>query len=163
MGTPVVRGENQTKHLTLEEKAARANAEAGVIPERIANLDKPPKGMEVASKSYWKDIIGRMDGLQILDDLDREMLGVYCQMLARRDKLNRTLEKLLHTANKAEDELGKLELVSKIDGLIGKVATLERTLLQYADKLGLTPQGRARLAQRRAAAEADDPDADLFG
>lgn len=163
MGTPIVRGENQTKHATLAEKAARAEAEASVIPERVADLSKPPRGMEYAACTYWKDITRRMDGLKILDDLDREMLAVYCQMLARRDKLNRTLERLLHAAVKEDDAQGTPELTDRLDSLVGKVAALERTLLQYADKLGLTPQGRARLAQKRATAEPDEPDADLFG
>ena len=43
--------------------------------------------------------------------------------------------------------------------------SLERNILQYAEKLGLTPSGRVRLAQKRAAAAAEnkDPDGDLFG
>lgn len=163
MGTPVVRSENQAKHLTLAEKAARAEAEDGVIPARVADLDKPPRGMDAASRRYWREIVGRMDGLQILDDLDREMLGVYCQMLARRDKLNRALDKLLDAAVGRDRKDGNPDQTDKLDSLVAKVATLERALLQYADKLGLTPQGRARLAQKRAAAAADDPDADLFG
>lgn len=56
-----------------------------------------------------------------------------------------------------------LEAVSKLDALTGKLQTLEKTLLTYADKLGLTPSGRVRLAQRRAEAAGIDPDADLFG
>ena len=54
--------------------------------------------------------------------------------------------------------------VSKLDTLTGKLQALERNLLQYADKLGLTPAGRVRLAQKRAQAAADpQPDDDLFG
>lgn len=105
-----------------------------------------------------------MDGLAILDDLDREMLGVYCQMLARRDKLQHLLEKLLTAAASADLKGESAEQTDKLDSLAGKIATLERTILQYADKLGLTPQGRVRLAQKRAAAAmAAEADADLFG
>lgn len=60
------------------------------------------------------------------------------------------------------DEL--VEAVSKLDALNGKLQSLERTLLQYAEKLGLTPSGRVRLAQKRAqAASEPEPDRDLFG
>lgn len=163
MGTPAVRGENLKKHLTLEEKAARAEAENGVIPERVADLEKPPRGMDASARKYWREIVRRMDGLQILDDLDREMLGVYCQILARRDKLERALGKLLDRAVKDDLERGNADNTDRLESLITKISTLERAALQYADKLGLTPQGRARLAQKRAAAAADDPDADLFG
>ena len=37
---------------------------------------------------------------------------------------------------------------------------LGKEMLSYADKLGFTPQARARLAQRRAAKELDE---DKFG
>ena len=60
------------------------------------------------------------------------------------------------------DEL--IEAVSKLDTLQGKLQALERNLLQYAEKLGLTPSGRVRLAQKRAQAAAESaPDDDLFG
>ena len=48
----------------------------------------------------------------------------------------------------------------------GKMQPLERNILQYAEKLGLTPSGRVRLAQKRAQAAAEartDPDSDLYG
>ena len=57
--------------------------------------------------------------------------------------------------------------MGQIDAVSAKMTTLEKTILQYADKLGLTPSGRVRLAQRRAAAAAAaaamDPDGDLYG
>lgn len=59
------------------------------------------------------------------------------------------------------DEL--VEAAAKLDALTGKLQALERNILQYAEKLGLTPSGRVRLAQRRAKAAAEEPDDDLFG
>lgn len=57
-----------------------------------------------------------------------------------------------------------VEAVGKLDSLGGKLQGLERNILSYAEKLGLTPSGRVRLAQRRAEAAAEvDPDGDLFG
>ena len=54
--------------------------------------------------------------------------------------------------------------VSKLDTLNGKLQALDRNLLQYADKLGLTPTGRVRLAQKRAEKATDvEPDEDLYG
>jgi len=54
--------------------------------------------------------------------------------------------------------------VSKLDTVNGKMQSLERNILQYAEKLGLTPSGRIRLAQKRAEqAAVKDPDSDLFG
>lgn len=51
---------------------------------------------------------------------------------------------------------------AKLDALTGKLQALERNIIQYAEKLGLTPSGRVRLAQKRAAAASEQAD-DLFG
>ena len=59
------------------------------------------------------------------------------------------------------DEL--VEAAAKLDALTGKLQALERSILQYAEKLGLTPSGRVRLAQKRAQAAESGPDDDLFG
>lgn len=57
-----------------------------------------------------------------------------------------------------------VEAVSKLDTLTGKLQALERNILQYADKLGLTPSGRVRLAQKRAEQAAEsEPEGDLYG
>jgi len=56
-----------------------------------------------------------------------------------------------------------LEAMGKLNVLHGKLHALDRTLLQYAEKLGLTPSGRVRLAQQRAKAAEPEPDDDLFG
>ena len=64
-----------------------------------------------------------------------------------------------------QDPEAVAEAVSKLDTVSGKMQSLERNILQYAEKLGLTPSGRVRLAQKRAQAAAGsrDPDGDLFG
>lgn len=149
MATQAKALENQTKHLTEAERAARLEAEKAVRPKRDKVNLRKPKGLTKEAGKYWRSILARMDGLEILDDLDSEMLGVYCSMLAELDALRGLLnERLVEGA-----ELGKLfEQVTKREGL----------LHTYADKLGLTPQGRMRLALRRATAEADPDDA-LFG
>ena len=99
----------------------------------------------------------------LLDDLDREALGIYCQMLARRDRLNRLCERLLAASVKDDKDSLTTEATDKLDSLTAKLATLERNIMTYADKLGFTPQSRVRLAQQRAAAAADDSDAGFFG
>lgn len=142
MPTQAKRQENIDKHLTAAEIEARQRAEAGVIPDRKVIDLKPPKLMakNTVARRYWKAILKRMDGLEILDDLDSEMLGVYCVQMAEYEAL-------------CAEGGGSKEL-----------RTLEKSLLTYAEKLGLTPSGRARLAAKRAAAETEaDPDADLFG
>ena len=108
-----------------------------------------------------------MDGLVILDDLDSDTLGVYCVMLARYEQQCKLLAAASKQLKDAKgDPEAVAEAVSKLDTMSGKMQSLERNILQYAEKLGLTPSGRVRLAQKRAQAAATaqtDPDGDLFG
>ncbi len=145
------------------------------------------------ANAYWNQTLKQMKGLVLLDDLDSTVLAGYCSMLARRDQttlLVNQLMKRLGIQDAVEsgakrrksdaaltdrewedsaqgapimtpDEL--VEAVSKLDTLTGKLQALERNILQYADKLGLTPSGRVRLAQKRAAAMGEAQTDDLFG
>ena len=145
------------------------------------------------ANAYWNQILKQMDGLVLLDDLDSTVLAGYCSMLARRDQtallVGQLMDRLgvkdaVETGAKRRkkdsalsdqewedsarsapamtpDEL--IEAVDKLDALTGKLQSLERSVLQYADKLGLTPSGRVRLAQKRAAAMGGAQADDLFG
>lgn len=200
MPTPPKPKANMSKHLTDAELEARQQAETETLPDRGGKIRLKKPAFVARNKpanAYWNQIIKRMDGLSILDDLDSEMLAGYCSMLARRDQTitlyNQLLEQL--GVQGAVDPSGKkkakdgadltdaewegsaknngsamtpdelIEAVSKLDTLNGKLQSLERNLLQYAEKLGLTPTGRVRLAQKRAA-QVTDPGTvgdDLYG
>lgn len=165
MPTPPKKTENMTKHLTVAEIEARETAAADVQPHRDVVKLTPPVLMkkDTPASRYWKNILLRMDGLALLDDLDAEALGVYCVMLSRYEALG----KLRKTFAKQDvDEMTPKELIdftASLNALESKLQALERNLLTFAEKLGLTPSGRARLAARRAEGEAeDDPNSDLF-
>lgn len=145
------------------------------------------------ANAYWNQILKQMEGLVLLDDLDSTVLAGYCSMLARRDQTTLLIGQLMErlgvqgsvedgakrrkkdaalsnqeweASAKSDpimtpDEL--VEAAAKLDALTGKLQALERNILQYAEKLGLTPSGRVRLAQKRAQAAAEEPDGDLFG
>ena len=181
MPAAVKNSEHMTKHLTKAELDARLRAEEEVLPQRQrVKLKKPGflSGNRQAN-AYWNQILKRMEGLALLDDLDSEMLAGYCSMLARRDQtillVSQLMDRLgvagaVDKKNPPGEDSGPpmtpdalIEAASKLDALTGKLQALERNLLQYAEKLGLTPSGRARLAQKRAQAAAPDPDSDLFG
>ncbi len=165
MASAVKAVENQTKHLTKQERQAKLDAQESVMPSRENGPDlKPPKGVTGAAATYWNQILKRCEDVLLIDDLDREMLAVYCQQLVRRNKLNTLYQKLLNQALKADPEDLNAECTDKLDGLFKQIAALERNLMAYADKLGFTPQSRVRLAQKRAAAAAaNDPEGDFFG
>lgn len=136
MPANVKTGENMAKHRTKAEIEARETAEAAYLPQRTARIKMPATVKEdKAAAAYWRSILKRMEGTAILDDLDAEILGIYCLGLARRDRLQE----------------------------IKPLLTLEKQLLSYADKLGLTPEGRVRLARKKAAQDSDGIKDDLFG
>ena len=141
MPTPPKAVDNMSKNLTAEERALREQAEQGVIPDRGREvcLERPAvMAKNAAAGRYWKKVLARMQGLVILDS------------------------KQLKEAQ--DDPEAVTEAVAKLDAVSGKMQSLERNILQYAEKLGLTPSGRIRLAQKRAEqAAAKDPNGDLFG
>lgn len=153
--------DNQAKHLTQVEKQARADAESSLTRDEPIKL-KAPGDLSKPAKKYWTSILKRLNGVDLLDCLDQEMFVAYCQQLARRDALNTLCEKLLSDAVKTDGAKESTENTDRLESLLTKISTLERSIMSYADKLGFTPQSRARLAQKRAAAELD-PDSDFFG
>ena len=170
MPTPAKALDNMTKNLTDEERQLREQAEAGVMPDRgrESKLEKPAiMTKNAAAGRYWRKVLERMEGLVILDDLDSDALGVYCVMLARYEQQCKVLAQVTKALkNAGENPEAASDAVAKLDAVSGKMQSLERNILQYAEKLGLTPSGRVRLAQKRAQAAAEaraDPDGDLFG
>lgn len=160
--------DNMSKNLTKAERTAREEAEAAVLPERTAVKLKAPayvRSDKTAAK-YWRGILKRMEDISLLDDLDTEILAVYCSMLSRRDTTQALFASLLAEAEGDElDGEARVAILGKMDSLIVKLQGQERSILQYADKLGLTPAGRVSLARKRAAKAAGEvgEDDDLFG
>ena len=169
MPTAPKASDNMSKHLTQEELERRQSAESNTLPDRgrSANLERPAiMAKNAAAGRYWKKVLARMEGLVILDDLDSDTLGVYCVMMARYETQCRLLALASRQLKEAEADPETIaDAAAKLDTISGKMQSLERNILQYAEKLGLTPSGRIRLAQRRAAQAAAevDPDSDLFG
>lgn len=170
MPTPPKALDNMNKNLTDEERQLREQAEQGVIPDRgrESRMERPAlMTKNAAAGRYWKKVLERMDGLVILDDLDSDALGVYCVMLARYETQCKVLSQAIRNLKDAKDDPEAVaDAVSRLDAVSGKMQSLERNILQYAEKLGLTPSGRVRLAQKRAQAAAEaraDQDSDLYG
>lgn len=161
--------ENMAKNLTLAEIAVRTDAEASALPAREALAIVPPpyvaKGDGVALR-YWSQVLDRLAtaGVELLDDLDSETLGLYCSMLSRRDQTHKAFKRLAREAKKKNIDTSELlDLTKEMHTLDAQLRSQERLILQYADRLGLTPAGRAGLAKKRTAEAENDPDADLFG
>ncbi len=159
MPAPVKATENMSKHLTDAEQQARQAAEDALLPKRDKINLKPPAyiNKDKDARRYWTLTLKRLKGVELLDDLDTEMLAVYCSQLSRRDQLNSDYQAIL-----ADKELKPNERFEASESILGKLAALERNILAYAEKLGLTPSGRQRLVRQRAAAMSEAPDP-LFG
>ena len=157
MPTPVKSLDNMNKHLTKAELDARGAQEKTTMPSRTP---KKPKLIvqDKAAGKHWSRILRDMAGLEIIDVLDTDALAIYCAKLARRDDLQATY---LNARTVYAEEPDKVTLKAMV-ALSGELQAIERDLLSYASKLGLTPESRARLAKRMAEQEEYDPDGDLF-
>lgn len=157
MPTPVKSLDNMQKHLTKAEFDARGAQEAAAMPSRMPRKPKLILRDKAAGK-HWSRILRDMDGLEIIDVLDTDALAIYCAKMARRDDLQIKYLEQRERYAAAPDTLTLKVMVA----LSGELQSIERDLLAYAGKLGLTPESRARLAKRVAEQEEYDPDADLF-
>ena len=71
MSTPVKPLDNMSKNLTNEERALREQAEEGIIPDRgrESRMETPAiMTKNTAAGHYWKKILERMEGLEIMDE-----------------------------------------------------------------------------------------------
>lgn len=151
-----------TKHLTKDEVGARLEAESTVNPDRQTVTLARPSWLKGKGKKYWESILERMRGTAILDDLDAEMLAIYCAQLAERDALQADLQKARRKKDDVEPDLELILSVTK------QLNAKDSKIRDFASELGCTPSGRVRLAQKRSAAVAGsdafaDPNGDLFG
>jgi P27 family predicted phage terminase small subunit len=144
MPTPPKTLENMKKHLTLAEREARMAAEGSVTRKNRPQL-RCPKWLDEDARQIFEETKKRLKGLELLDSADAEMLGIYSDAVAKYREASRRLSRvdgdgvLLAT----EDDRKDCQAWSRI-------------VAGYAEKLGLTPTARARLAKRKA--ESAPPD-----
>jgi P27 family predicted phage terminase small subunit len=125
------------KHWTAAQVQARQEAEEGITRKTKVRM-KAPDWLTPEALLIWKRIQRQTKGLQLLDNLDENMLAIYCDTVIKYKQLS--IPKI--------DETGKPEMLTS-EG-IKSLQAYARLLSGYADKLGLTPSGRARLAKKEA-------------
>ncbi|MGM9583107.1 MAG: hypothetical protein ACI3WU_05265 [Phascolarctobacterium sp.] len=128
------------KHYTKAELDARTAA-AAKMTRKTVKLKIPPflktKACEAAYK-IWKEIVKEGLEIDLFDNVDSRILADFCRYQALlEEELERTFPN-----QKVIDKLGK-------------------TTLAYAEKLGLTPTARARLAVKQAAKAQDGAENEL--
>lgn len=172
--------ENTTKNWTRAQRENRERAQQE-LERKFVRLTAPPEvNADPVAKKHWKNTVDRMKGITLLDNVDIDMLAVYCLGLSRlaqfradaveargksENLMRRTLEKFL-AGEYGDDEYPakviRACLTNEAEHL--KLAQAqERIVLQYAEKLGLTPAGRVRLAKKRAEERPATEDDMLYG
>jgi P27 family predicted phage terminase small subunit len=130
------------KHWTKEDIAARAEAARDFERKDGAKIQSPiwlSKDALVIWKKKIGEIAGLSGGSELLDALDSEMLALYCDGIVRYKKLSQK------------------KRLTVDDHRI--MQTYMRRILDYSERLGFTPDARARLVKKRA----DGPGKDEFG
>lgn len=123
------------KHWTAEQVAARVDAAAEFERADAADL-VPPAWLNAAALTVWAETIKNADGVKLLDKLDTDTLAIYCDAVAQLRK----------NASKKRRTVVDITLQQ----------AWARIILQYADRLGLTPAARARLIKKAADAKIDE-------
>ena len=138
------------KHWTNLEIEARDQADEQSRRKRRVTL-KPPAWLIENDDALlvWKDMVKKLRGIELLDNLDTEMLAIYCDAIVQYRNCSKRMS-------------GTNSDGAPIDDLIKAMQAWARIVTTYADKLGLTPGGRARLAKKKADKVIDNF-ADAFG
>lgn len=139
MPTPPKRLDNTSKHWTNQEKESRARAEQSL--KRTARVTlRMPAWLGEDARKVWNGVKRKLRGIDLLDNLDADLLAIYCDAVAHYQ----TVSRKIHADAALDDELVK------------QAQAWARLASAYAEKLGLSPNSRARLAKKRAQTEPPD-------
>ena len=146
MPTPPKRLENTSKHWTNKQLDARRRAEQGLKRPARVTL-RAPAWMSEDARKVWDGVRRKLRGVELLDSLDTDMLAIYCDLQARYQAASKQISKSPGLASDEE---------------IKQMQAWARNILSYAEKLGLTPNSRARLAKKKAEVEPLDDMAQIL-
>lgn len=133
------------KHWTAKQKAARESAAQSV--KRAEVIITAPDYLSSGALAIWKRVVDDARELgdgSLLDNLDTDMLASYCDAVNKAQILSKKIDD--------GDELRDDDDIKILQGWY-------RVIASYAEKLGFTPQARARLVKKRS----DEDLQDAFG
>lgn len=143
---------NVKGHLTNEEKEMREASENLFSREGVELVMPEYLQEDAVAQKFWEQICADAEEFKLFDNLDCDVLGTYCSIMSRVVMLRRKYWSAIKGHRK------NTEILS-----ISKELRFQESLqLNYAGKLGLTPEARMRLAQKIVIPD-DDPDDDLYG
>lgn len=141
------------KHWTAEEVAKRGAAAKKFERAKPIKL-KMPDWIDDEAKKVWKRTIKSMEGFDILDKVDEDSLATYCDAVARHKE---TALMIKEKGYVVYNSVGTEQTAPWVTAN----QSYARLMMQYADKLGLNANARARLAKKMAD-EGDDKNGELF-
>jgi phage terminase small subunit len=115
--------ESGGRHWTKAEIEAR-QAAANELTRDTALILRCPTWLSAEARKVWNRVKKQAAAFNLLDELDIDMLAIYCDVVAKYQET--------------------------------RDPTWARLASSYADKLGLTPSARAKLAQKRAVEVVDE-------
>ena len=111
------------RHWTQAEVNARQAATESLTRNSKSVL-RCPNWLSAEARAVWNRVKKQAAAFDLLDELDVDMLAIYCDVVAKYQET--------------------------------RDPSWARLASSYADKLGLTPSARARLAQKRAVGVVDE-------
>ncbi|MNK92915.1 Phage terminase, small subunit [compost metagenome] len=141
------------KHWTDKEVKAR-QAAAQKFERRVKKKLKIPIWLTDEARKVWRKTVKDMEEFDVLDKVDEDVLGTYCDAVARYQEANNLIE--LHGYTEINAQGNKV-----VSAHVKLAQSYARIILSYSNKLGLNAEARARLAKKIADGE-DDPNGDLF-
>ena len=146
------KAQNIKGHLSAEELEERERQESALRRETVEIRMPESLSNDLIGQQIWNQTLFDAENFGIFDNLDAETLGTYCSVMSRITSLRK---KYLSALNGHRKNADVLELSKEL-------RLLEALQLNYAGKLGLTPESRVRLAQVLVP-PGEDPDDDLYG
>ncbi|UVI28178.1 phage terminase small subunit P27 family [Paenibacillus spongiae] len=160
MGNPVVNFNHMRigkkgggKNWTKQEVESRAEAAKKFERKKRLKL-KIPDWLDDSARKIWRKTVKDMEEFGVLDKVDEDVLGIYCDAVSKVQEANRLI-----------DEHGYTEInrsgVKVPNAYVQMSQRYAGIALSYSNKLGLNAESRARLAKRQADGEVDENE-DLF-
>lgn len=160
MGNPVIKFDHMRvgkkgggKNWTKKEVEAREAAAKTFERKKKVKL-KIPEWLDDSARKVWRKTVKDMEAFGILDKVDEDVLGIYCDAVSKVQEANRLIDVHGYTeTNKAGVQVQNayVQMSQRYAGIA----------LQYSNKLGLNAEARARFAKKQADGDVD-PNANLF-
>lgn len=135
-----------------EVRIAEGNPRQHKLPEPVPGLGKalefpPPRGLSAAERRVWRQLIPEVAALGWIDKVDRAMLTMLVQTIARVDQARAAIRKhgfmVEHT--RFDKDGNEISTELKINPAVAAADRATGQALRLAEQFGLTGSARARL------------------